>query len=1195
MAAMTLLVSLALTAQLMPSADPRPMPIAGVVVDPSGKPAPDVAVWLIDGLAPGVCHRLGLELFWMEPYARRSEDLPRISLEVRTDAAGNFAVEVPAEFAARRWQGPLALVAYKPGMQVALQRLPAPLGLARSPSRLALSALEGATFRVLDPAGNPVAGAKISPGEIDDVPIPAALGRLLGGASDNQGHVVLKSVPRALLQQVEIDAPGLGRQRIRIDQAQSAGLRLAPVGRFVGRLARPANEPVRSVTVRASTLVDGYEGSGQVGLAEVACDASGRFEIPALAAGLLTLDLAFNPRAGTKLRTEPYRGIVLAAGMTTELTIPLRPTVRVTGSFREQGTGRPIPGVLVSLNGRFGGDYFAVTDAGGQLQGFIARESFQPYGWAVRAPVPFFLPSVLKSPPQRLPPRGTDELVLAAVELPRGVDLPGTVVDEAGRKVGGATVKATWQHGTGEIQLVMSDTDALGRFVLHGVDPMAELTYRAWRGDSCTSGITSVRAAAVLTKPVVLTITPGASSTLGGRVLDTAGRPISGAPVQIWRIARDSIQRVIDLEPILSQDGRAAVRTDSEGRYRAPRRVPLPDEFFAEVLATGKLPAQSPLVIVADREQELPTVTLRRVRALSGQVVDRQGQPVAGALVQQAGDGPMPTSATTDEQGRFRLPGVLEGPAILVVRKTGFRIEPHSLAGGEEPARLVLTHTAEPPSLAYNPLPPALSREREASLVRRLVYPLATRVLREGTDDNKRQMLTEMAEIDPAWTLEHLASVKFTDPDDLDSVRGSIAAALLRDNADEAAAVIESIADPGRRAWVYVASARDLLKRDPTRARQHLEQAILNNRAANPRAQTTPAHMIIELLLDLGETERAQEFLTAQRQRIESLFKGIQRSSALGSQVVIPLARIDPAAALAEFEILRRNIERESRDRAEVFEFALRKIAFDQADRAPADAERLLRRASPLGRSVRVIDTNVLAVCWKMARRDLPRAKSLTELIADSEIELKPFALGLMAKAVAPPDRAAAINLLDEAYTGLDQLRARGRISQFASIAIVAGGLLPIVEETDASRLPEFVARAIAMRPALGERSEGSYIPEQYAQLAMMVARYDRKLAAEVIRPDLDRLGKPSLSIYGTDLQTNATLCALVLIDPLEAARRIESLPDSPTLGPRSLVSGKNYTVLGAAKLLSLHGDDRWRYVYERFLHLWTPGQEDQL
>ena len=691
----------------------------------------------------------------------------------------------------------------------------------------------------------------------------------------------------------------------------------------------------------------------------------------------------------------------------------------MTGSFREQGTSRPIAGVLVNLNGMFGGDHFAVTDAGGQFRGFIARENFQPYGWPLRAPGPFFVPSVEKDTPQRMPPRGTDELVLSVVELPRGVDVPGTVVDEVGHGVSGATVEGTWQNGTGGIQLVMAGTDAQGHFVLHGVDPTAELTYRAWRGDLCTSGTTTAQATSALTKPVVLTMTPSASSTLSGRVLDTASRPISGATVRIWRISRDKTQRVIDLEPILSQDGRFVVRTDSEGRYRAPRRVSLPDEFFTMVGAPGKPPTASPSVILADRRKELPVVTLRRICTISGQVVDRQGEPVAGTLIQQAGDGPMPTSADTDQQGHFLLPGVLEGPVTFLVRKTGFRTEPHPLAGGEAPAKLVLTRISEPGSLTYKTLPAALSADEESALIRRLVHPLAMRVLKEGSDENKRHMLAQMAEIDPTWTLEHLASVKFTDPDDLDGVRSNIAGALLRVNPDEAAAVIESIKDPARRASVYIRSARDLFKRDTPRARQLLEQAILNTPAASPRVQVSLSRSIVELLFDLGEVVRARELLKVQRQRIESLYTtgSQQRYYFLGYGVVIPLARIDPAAALAEFETLRRDFEKEYKDRVRLLDRSLSKIALRLVDRSPADAERLLRRVALSESSVRVVDSDVLAMCWTMAIRDLPRARRLTDLIAAGEIELKPYALGLLARAVAPSDRAAALKLIEEAYS----------------------------------------------------------------------------------------------------------------------------------------------------------------------------------
>ena len=111
----------------------------------------------------------------------------------------------------------------------------------------------------------------------------------------------------------------------------------------------------------------------------------------------------------------------------------------------------------------------------------------------------------------------------------------------------------------------------------------------------------------------------------------------------------------------------------------------------------------------------------------------------------------------------------------------------------------------------------------------------------------------------------------------------------------------------------------------------------------------------------------------------------------------------------------------------------------------------------------------------------------------------------------------------------------------------------------------------------------------------MMVARYDRKLAAQVIQPDLDCLGKAPLPARSAGLQSQATLCALVLIDPLKAVKLIEGSPETPPPGFRGLASGQDDILLEAAKLLSLHGDDRWRHVYERYLYLRTPDQQDAL
>jgi len=66
-------------------------------------------------------------------------------------------------------------------------------------------------------------------------------------------------------------------------------------------MRRTGKEPIRGVTVRATSQVEGYVGSGIRGTAAAACDDQGRFAIPAIAAGRVTLDLEFygvNPGMG---------------------------------------------------------------------------------------------------------------------------------------------------------------------------------------------------------------------------------------------------------------------------------------------------------------------------------------------------------------------------------------------------------------------------------------------------------------------------------------------------------------------------------------------------------------------------------------------------------------------------------------------------------------------------------------------------------------------------------------------------------------------------------------------------------------------------------------------------------------------------------------------------------------------------------
>ena len=650
---------------------------------------------------------------------------------------------------------------------------------------------------------------------------------------------------------------------------QQVAITLAPAGRVTGRLVSPGNEPIRGVTVRAASQVGGYEGSGQTGSAVVACDEHGRFEIPAIAAGMVTLDLEFEGPGATPLRGIGPKKLIVQAGRATEVTIPLRETVHVRGLVRQNGpdgTSRPIAGVKVILNGHNGGDRFAVTDGEGRFAGRIPREENQPYGWPVRTPSPFFAPANMTFPRQNMPLRGVTELELSPIVLARGVDVRGAVVGEDGKPVAGAEVEAIWSSGEGQTQDVLARTDPTGAFTLRGVDPLAELNLTAWDGFASTALVT-LRAEDARTRPIALTISPRNATPINGRVVDSAGKPIAGASIRLWRQARAKDGRVILADPIADIDHSIWLHTDQEGRYRTKRRFPAHGESYAEAFAPGRLSARSPAVAMAEQAAKPPVLVLRRVQAVEGRVLDRQGNPVAGAVVRQSGDGPMPTETLTSADGRFRLPGVLEGPALIFASRDGYRptfsgCSASTGAGPAPPLEVTLARTGEPPVVTYRTLPPALPIAEEKALALRLLLPYAERVIARGGDPEKFRLFVNAAAIDPLATIERMESMKFADADYLKLGRVNLAEALAIENLDEATALLEAGEDAEVRAGGYagICDVRRDLPAD--QMKDLLAQAELNVKSVkSPPNRMRIEAQVADHWLDLGETQKARALL----------------------------------------------------------------------------------------------------------------------------------------------------------------------------------------------------------------------------------------------------------------------------------------------------------------------------------------------
>ncbi len=573
-------------AQLPASPDPKPVPIVGTVVDGSGAPVAHANVWLAEATNPDEGRQVGVELFYA-PLTGPSEGAPSILVHTRTDAAGRFTLEVPAEVVARRTPPALAVwaAAVGKGARVAWHRLPRIVLPDDPPGRIEFGAPGQTPIHVLGPDDKAIAGAKVIPIRAGDVLIPEPLSQALATTTDASGRAVIAGLAPDALGAVRVEAAGFGTQTIGIPDSEfqipdskfknpdartqtpsnrSITVALAPVGRILGRLVAPSDERINEVTVRATSRVGGYAGSGHRGSATVVCDPQGRFEIPTIAAGMLRLELEFDPTRSLPLRGAAPKQVVVKAGRTTEITIPLRETILVRGLLREKGTNRPIVGAKAILNSYYGGDRFAITDAAGRYAGRILREVNQPYGWPIWVPAPFFMPADFAYPRQNMPQRGVGELELTPLVLARGVDVQGTVAGEDNQPVAGAEVEAIWTTEPTGSQGSLARTDRSGGFTLHGIDPIAELSLAAWDGFASMPAVI-VRPDDAAARPIRLTISPKHTTPVGGRVVDPAGQPIAGASVRITRQVRDQAGRVILVDPIAGEDGSLALHTDAEG------------------------------------------------------------------------------------------------------------------------------------------------------------------------------------------------------------------------------------------------------------------------------------------------------------------------------------------------------------------------------------------------------------------------------------------------------------------------------------------------------------------------------------------------------------------------------------------------------------------------------------------------------
>lgn len=1141
--------------------------IAGEVVDGDGKPAARAEVWLA-----------GL-------------DIPNESAAVlgrtQADAVGRFRLDAPRLESMPDVYNP-GLWAYRPGSSAAwTTREPGgTTSLGSISKRLILRPPSEARFRILDPEGGPVAGARVSVRHLltASTYVPDELLGLTAAATDAEGRAALTAFPPAQIEGVLVTTPRFGRQMAMFRQGVDgeATIRLRPAARAEGRVVADDPEAVRGLVVRVHSRRQEPNRAEVYAEAEATTDDRGRFEVPVIAAG----DLMVSTRTrGSSLYFAPrFVNASVAPGGLGRVEIRLAKAVRVRGDVREKGSGRPLAGAKLRYYGPEGTDLPLVeTDANGRYEALALPGNGSRW---VGEPKGYLPPQALGASPVTVGPE--DGQVVPPIVLERGATLGGLVVGDDDKPVARATVEGQWtvsvpvsggggMTGMARNFKVSATTDDRGAFVLEGIHPTANVSMEAHADGARTER--PVTAGPGADVPVTLRISGANTVAIAGRVVDSSGAPIPGASVRL-RARPPDRNRSVWGEPVRFGES-TTIRTGADGRFRTPRQLRRGYSYLAEAAAEGFMSDITPwLSLGPDTAPVLADLALRRVRDVSGRVLDRSGRPVPGATVRQSGDGPKPTHALSDAEGRFTLPGVLEGRFFVFVEKPGYR-RTWRLAGPTGTGvELAIARDDEPGPAPLRYRPPALPRPEELALLHRMFDPYADQVLRLGGPNERRSVLAVIDRVDPDRALELMNA----SGDARSGVFERVEFALRRAAAapDEAVALIQAIEDPDARVWAELGCAAALPASERTRKLDLLTQALVDARAVND-----PAQRAIDLartgegLLDLGEGERA----TMALREGEALARRLPREGRSGyarTIVAEELAPIDVAGALELLKGMEDDREHES---------GLGHMAHELAARAPAEAERVLGMMRDQWPHFR--DDYAQRVCYRMASVDAGRARAIAARMKDARAKAR--ALGVMALALKA-DRPTAIALVREAFAVLEQSVEEGTDSWngLGTASTAAAGLLPIVEQVDPRLVHEALGRTLALRPPLrGHDARDAVAALSDAQVAAAVARYDHVAARAVLDACTVELMTQIHGATGSDASFYIGLLfdAAAFVDPDRAVELLDRLPEPADLSVRQ---AKNDARLLVARVLADTGEARWGFIESRLLHVWTVDSEER-
>ena len=257
----------------------------------------------------------------------------------------------------------------------------------------------------------------------------------------------------------------------------------------------------------------------------------------------------------------------------------------------------------------------------------------------------------------------------------------------------------------------------------------------------------------------------GRPGRLAGVVLNESDQPLHDVPVQVWVRASGTRPSGVGMARARRRATSTAIvdysseldppRTGPQGAFQTPPTLLGGSSYRVSIRREGYAPFVSDWVTLDGDGTSVPPIRLRALRKLAGVVRDRQGQPVADARVFLASRGP---ATTTDAQGRFQLSGILPEKSVLLVHRSGFRLQgwPIDPVANGDALSLTMARASEQPHQVITPLVDPLPANELKALAKQLLEPCLRTVMARESDTAKLLPLMRLTEFDPGRVREIL-------------------------------------------------------------------------------------------------------------------------------------------------------------------------------------------------------------------------------------------------------------------------------------------------------------------------------------------------------------------------------------------------------------------------------------------------------